>query len=137
MKATLCTLLCFGALVCLADEGPPQQRALWERAIQKVHAGMRRAEVEKLLPPYVAPAAKAPGILPYSSTVINAQGGSQTVAYFVSPGWRVSVPYDYTGIPQDAKGVSDYRGPDNRVVGDVTLLYLPEPAAAPTAPKAP
>ena len=73
-------------------------------------------------------------------------GGSQVEMYYVSPGWRVSVPYDYTGMARDAAGraitdLSSLRNPDNRVIGAVRLRYLPEDylpkPATPTAPKKP
>jgi hypothetical protein len=117
-------------LVCLAADGPAGERASWEQRIQQVHIGMRRAEVEKFLPQYVAPPTKTSDIIPYSEVLGTITGGSQTVAYYVSPGWRVCVPYDYTGIPRDAAGnaTGDLNSPDNRVVGAITLEYLLKPA---------
>ena len=128
----------FGLVMLTAGCATHDERAIWEQRIQKVHVGMRRAEVEKLLPQYVAPITKSTVFLPYGDGMTLIHGSSQVVSYYVSPGWRVWVPYDYTGVPRDAAGrVTDVlTSPDNRVIGAVTLKYLPAPAI-PTAPKKP
>jgi hypothetical protein len=101
------------------------ERANWEARVQRVQQGMRRAEVERLLPPYMAIAGE--GLLPYSGQSALLTGGSQTISYYVSPGWRVSIPYDYTGITSGkAEGPDRYNSPDNRVIGPATLSYLLE-----------
>jgi len=65
----------------------------WQNRIDQVSVGMTRSKVETLLPPCTR-----------SPLTTAKQGGSQFVRYWVSEDLRVSITYDYTGIPRDAKG---------------------------------
>lgn len=127
MKTALLGLASFLLLANLsAIEPDPSERAKWEAQIKQVHVGMRRAEVERLLPPYRAPNSDGTefALLPYSGLTAGIQGGSQSIQYYVSTGWLVGIAYDYTGIPRDAAGTATkYESPDNRVLAPATLTY--------------
>jgi hypothetical protein len=127
-------LFCLGCLLVsglsAAEPKKGGERAKWERQMRKVSLGMRREQVEQLLPPYNPAQTKTIfGIVPYSSRVVLSTGGSQTILYYVSEGWRVSISYDYTGTEATATNVRpNYSNPDNRVVALPTLEYRLEPA---------
>lgn len=79
---------------------------MWTARVAQVHVGMRRAEVERILPPVVAG---------YRGTTIT--GGAQGVHYYVAPGYSITIFYDYTGVQRDSKGLAlFYESPENRVV---------------------
>lgn len=135
MKNALLLLACLVTLshALVAEDGPADERATWEARIKKVQPGMTRAEVEKILPYYVAPA-PAPGsgqlLMPYSGRVTTGTGSRQVMRYYVSPGWCVLVCYDYTGVtPENSKDEVGYQRPENKVLAPVILEYQPEPAA--------
>lgn len=128
MKLPLLMIAFVVQLSCFAADGPADERIIWEQRIQQIQPGMRREEADRLLPRYRAPAMKSGFLLlPYSSVLNMRTGSRQVVRYYVAPGWLVSVCYDYTGsIPGDAEGRAVHMTPDNRVIGDATLEYLPE-----------
>lgn len=138
MKYALLMIAFIVQLGCLAADGPADERIMWEQRIQQVQPGMRREEVDRFLPQYRAPAMKSGFLLlPYSTVITTRIGGGQGVRYYVGPGWLVCVCYDYTGsTPRDAEGRSGYSSPDNRVIGGVTLEYVPQ-KTVPAAPSKP
>jgi hypothetical protein len=118
-------------------DGPHFQRRFWEGRIANVKLGMTRAEVEKLLPPYQSPPFPHPDAL-YGGQTTLGTGGCQVNSYYVSPGWEVSVCYDYAGIPRDDQGRAkghETRFPENRVNGPVRLHWRPLRAPGPNGPR--
>ncbi len=93
----------------------------WEMLARLVKPGMRRADVEKILPPF-----NDRKFMCY--VITNGSGGAQCVFYWVDPDWRVSIFYDRTGVQRDAAGnsLSD-SSPDNRVLDEVKVEKLPCP----------
>ena len=100
---------------------PDPNRINWEQRAKQIHIGMRRAEVERLLPPYSRPTAAGEDFRRFSTnTTIN--GGGQGVSYHVSDDIVVIVSYDYSGVPRDASGTTtDYSRPDNLVTAPVRI----------------
>ncbi|HLK57931.1 MAG TPA: hypothetical protein VKU00_15295 [Chthonomonadaceae bacterium] len=90
----------------------------WGEKIAQVKPGMRRSEVEKLLPRSRS--------MVYETFI---QGGSQVVAYWLDPHWKVRIAYDYTGIPRNAEGKAlSYESADNRVLNTPTLIQEEAPS---------
>lgn len=109
----------------LMADGKENERAFWEARFNQVRIGMRRAEVERLLPLYVAPPNEAE-TSPYNIYSVNMAGGGQSILYYVSPGWQVTIFHDYTGVPRDAAGnATDPKSPENRVIELGKLEYRP------------
>lgn len=138
MKTVVSALFCLLAFspALATEEGPADERVMWEARLKKVQVGMTRAEVEKLLPKYVAPPAPTPEsgllLIPYSMSATTKTGGSQSIRYYVSPGWCVSVSYDYAGVTvENSKGGGGYERPENKVLAPVILNYQVEPATKP------
>ena len=62
----------------------------------------------------------------FISGTVNGSGKGLT--YYVSPGYMITVFYDYTGVPRDATGrATDTDSPDSRVMAPVKLNYEPIP----------
>jgi len=94
---------------------PVQDLKFWTDRVAHVHAGMRREDVERILPPYI-PSGGGYGA---TSTI---SGGAQGVTYDIAPGYTVIVFYDYTGVPRDVTGKAlQYQSPDNRLLAPVKL----------------
>lgn len=109
MKLSLAILLAISGLNTGFAQPVPELK-FWMERVAQIHAGMRREEVERILPPQVPP-----------------QGGgftdtSQGITYTVAPGYTVYVQYDYTGVPRDANGKTlGYYSPDNILLAPVKL----------------
>lgn len=107
MKTTsliLAATLCSAVVGCASLHGANPDH--WRSQVTKVTIGMSRGEVERLLPPH-----------PKSLRTMSGTGGSQSVAYWLDEHWCVSIAYDYTGVPRDAKGVAlDMTSPQNKVL---------------------
>lgn len=125
-------LLLFGGCHLPSATVPARDATLahWTGRANQVRLGMRREEVERLLPPYVfTPGKSEPGPWGYASSTIS--GGAQAVSYYVAPRFRVTIFYDYTGAERDAGIVSTrHASPDNRVVQLPTVTLEPASAAA-------
>lgn len=103
-SGSLIALLCVIAFGCTSRVA--SNADLWRDRAAQVTVGMTRTEVETLLPLY-----------PSSPITTVKSGGSQSTTYWVDENWNVSVAYDYTGIPRDAKGTAlDITSPQNRVL---------------------
>lgn len=88
---------------------PVQDLEFWMARVAGTHVGMKRGEVERILPP------KDP---PRGGFTDTAQG----LTYTVAPGYTVIVHYDYAGSPRDAHGkLLDRYSPDNRLLAPVRL----------------
>jgi len=83
----------------------------WTEKIEKIHQGMGRDEVEKILPP-----------IDRCGKDIFGQGGGQVVSYWLDDKWKVSITYDYEGIPRnkDGNALNNY-SPNNKVLSKPTL----------------
>ena len=120
------------ALAALALSGcqtqSEAQLKVWTERVNQITVGMRRAEVERILPPYVAPKSN-PELARYGYWIEGTiSGGAKGIQYYVSPGYKVTVFYDYTGIPRDATGRAlSTDSPDSRVIQPVELSYQPIP----------
>ena len=57
----------------------------WREQVALVHVGMRRDEVEKLLPPFTEP------------EINSANGNGYSLSYWVDKHWMVAMWYDMTG----------------------------------------
>lgn len=91
----------------------------WRSRAVKVTLGMPRAEVEQLLPPH-----------PKSPRIMSGTGGSQSVVYWLDEHWCLSLAYDYTGGPRDAKGTTlDMASPQNKVLTQPVLTQREMPAS--------
>ncbi len=114
MKFVAVIVLAASALgVCRAQ--PVQDLKYWAERAQQIHVGMRREDVERILPPYVPPEGGYTAKTGFTSS-------SQGVTYTVAPGYTVIVFYDYTGIPRDADDqASQHYSPDNRVLEPVKI----------------
>lgn len=114
MKFVVVTLLAVSGLTAGFAQ-PVQDLTFWMERVAQVRTGMRREEVERILPPYIPPGGGYG-----AGTTIN--GGAQGVTYDIAPGYTVIIFYDYTGIPRDATGRAlQYQSPDNRVLAPVKL----------------
>ena len=91
-------------------------REYWQARIARVHQGMKRSDVEKLLPVRSQSEEKR---LPKGSP------DGRAVIYAIDPEWCVEVPYDFNGFVQDERknpyGVMHLY--DNRVIGAITLIH--------------
>ena len=86
--------------------------ALWLALGELVQPGMRRAQVERILPMYNG-----------SPAVTMTQGAGQVAYYLLDPQWTVRIPYDYSGSPRDAAGqMLAHDSPANRTTGR-PLIY--------------
>ena len=94
---------------------PVQDFKFWQERVAQVHVGMRREEVERILPPYDPPEG--------GSTVRSGfTSEEQGISYAVAPPYTVFVSYDYTGVPRDAQGkILERYSPDNRLLRPVKL----------------
>ena len=91
----------------------------WQQMADQVTVGMSRAEVEQLFPPQ-----------PMSSGLTIIQGGSQITTYWVDPFWKVSVSYDYTGVPRNNSGKAlSHESPENKVLAIPIIIRedMPKP----------
>jgi hypothetical protein len=110
----------FAFCVAGCADAPPSPgahtREYWQARIARVHPGMKRADVEELLPVLSTPEEKK---LPKGFPDGHAD------IYAVDPDWRVEVPYDFTGFVQDGRknpyGVMHLY--DNRVIGPIKLIH--------------
>ena len=101
---------------------PDTNKIYWEQRAKEVKIGMRRAEVERLLPSYSRPTVPGEDFRRFS-TLTGGTGGGQGVRYHVSEDVEVIVSYDYTGVPRgDATGTAiDCSSPENRVTAPVQI----------------
>ncbi len=91
----------------------------WRSRAAKVTLGMPRAEVEQLLPPH-----------PKSPRIMSGTGGSQSVVYWLDEHWCVSLAYDYTRGPQEAKGTTlEMASPQNKVLTQPVLTQREMPVS--------
>jgi len=103
-------------LGCASTDG---RRSEWQTRIEQIHVGMKRGDVERILPPCCWS--------PHHSIF---SGGAQGVTYWVDPHWKVSILYDYTGIPRDSSGQAlSHESAENKVLTVPTLLRqdMPKP----------
>ncbi|HYC71425.1 MAG TPA: hypothetical protein VEB66_09480 [Opitutaceae bacterium] len=96
-----------------AAEPTQKTLQLWTERVNQVRVGMRREEVERILP-------RARTEYTESTTL---SGGAQGVQYYVAPGIKVTIFYDYTGTPRGS--LSAVRSPDNRVIQAPVLTCEP------------
>src|SRR5215216_3376299 len=82
--------------------------AFWADRVNQVRVGMRREEVERLLP------------LPLTGYTEGTTftGSAQGVQYFVAPGFKITIFYDYTGGTHG-------KSPENIVVQAPVLTFDP------------
>ena len=102
--------LIFLASVCVScSRTPPQSgidsdAAFWQTRASQVHEGMRRVDVERLLPPR-------------SGIDQDGMGGSHSLLYALDSHWMVCICYDHTGVPRDSSGRAlSPDSPENRVL---------------------
>ena len=97
--------------------------------LQQVKIGMTRAKVEKI----VHRQKFSPG-----SAIIS--GGAQFETYWIDPHWKISIGYDYTGIPRDKEGKAlDHVSLENKVVSTPQLIRedMPNPQVMKTTTSTP
>lgn len=82
----------------------------WVRQAEKVKPGMTRPEVEKYLPLYNM-----------SPTFVSAEGDTVVYSYWVDPRWKVTIFYNFNGMP-----VTDTYGIDWSKSDSVQVIGLPE-----------
>jgi hypothetical protein len=93
----------------------------WEGRAREVHIGMRRSEVERLLPSYWRPPVAGEDFRRFATTT-TITGGGQGVRYHVGEDVVATVHYDYTGVPRDNSGTAtSYSSPDNQVTAPVQI----------------
>src|SRR5262245_48929295 len=107
------TVIVLSLAGCVSNDPahPPHSEAYWHQQIAKVHRGMSREEVEKLLP---ARSEDEERLVP----------GGRSSEYAVDSAWRVEVPYDSHGFVADEKKNPHFlrNMPRNRVIGDIKLI---------------
>ncbi len=93
----LCLALVSGGLLagCATLLSQPDDEQYWSAQISSVRIGMTRGEVEKILP--VWHERNPQGLISGPGEASTITGGGQSVAYWVSPDWRVFIIYDVTG----------------------------------------
>lgn len=113
-------LLC--ALTCLAAE--KEAPIDWPARAATVKVGMRRTEVEKILPKMRPPRGSR-----VSRCFVTVTDSWNAAVYWVAEDWRVTVKYDYSGAvkPVTASTMQDSVGPENRVTAPVRILRIPPP----------
>ena len=92
------------------------EQAYWQRRASKVHPGMRRAEVERLLPSYQPPKS-APSFVG-GEAAKDRSGDSETEWYCLSPFFSVSIRYDYTDADH-----SPWRSPNQRALSGAIITH--------------
>jgi len=107
-------IILFFAGLAVGFAQPVQDLKFWEERAAQVQVGMRREEVERILPHYVPPGGGAGEFALIS-------GGAQGVTYNISPDYKVILFYDFTGIPRNATG-QQFRSQDNRLLAPVKLM---------------
>jgi len=101
---------------------PDQDHIDWEARAREVRVGMRRADVERLLPAYWRPPEDGEDSRRFMLITMGT-GGGQGVRYHVSENVEASVSYDYTGVPRDANGTAtNHSSPENRVTAPVQIV---------------
>ncbi len=90
----------------------PHSESYWRARIVRIHRGLKRAKVEKILPVH-------------SEDQERTEGSGYLSVYAVDSEWVVEVPYDSNGLDLDPK-----RNPnlllhlyDNRVAGRIRLVH--------------
>jgi len=66
--------------------GVSHEESYWQQKLALVHKGMRREDVERILPPYTEPRISA------------TSGGMYGLGYLLDEHWRVAMTYDVTGL---------------------------------------
>ena len=91
----------------------PHSEAFWRERIARVHRGMKRSTVEKLLPLHSSP------------VETEAVPGGRYSLYALDSEWMVKVPYNFHGFIEDPK-----KNPrqlmhlyDNQVIGPIKLIH--------------
>jgi hypothetical protein len=99
------------------------KRIEWQRRAKLVQIGMRRTEVERLLPPYEFPEnGPHPSTGMFMDNVVP--GKRQYEWYYVSPEFIVSLYYDYTG-PFPNRGLPLIgMGPNQRILDKVVIYHF-------------
>ncbi len=98
----------------------------WPARAAMVKVGMTRAEVEKILPELQPPRGSRKAIYFGSKPVTDSWNAN---VYWVSPDWRVTIKYDFTGAPKPLTPtkLQESVGPANRVIAPVKTLKIPFP----------
>ncbi len=96
----------------------------WPARAATVKVGMTRAEVEKILPKL-----KPPQGSNLSDSSVTATATWNAAVYWVSKDWRVTVKYDYSGVPKPvtASNWQEGVGAENKVIAPVKILRIPLP----------
>jgi len=101
---------------------PNQDHIDWEARAWQVRIGMRREEVERMLPSYWRLLENDESYRNFSVTTMSI-GRSQVVRYHVSENVEAIVYYDSTGVSRDAHGTATSRtSPDNQVTAPVQIV---------------
>jgi len=109
-----------GTLLLISGCQPkPDDSDLWVEKIKCVKIGMRRADVEKILPPYLA-------VNRIRDRVITP--ANQCLLYDLDDKWKVYITYDLTGSPRDRIGrFLGLDSPENRVTSEPVLTLAASP----------
>lgn len=99
--------LCAVVLVTTGCNRKPVRSAgeIWKERISQVQPGMTRGEIEALLPPNTS-----------APQTRNVQGDSQAIVYWLDDQWKVTLEYDFTGIPKEQAGKGAYDSPENKLL---------------------
>ncbi len=114
MKKTLAILL----LTVISAFSSESEESL-KLQLQQVKIGMTRAEVEKIVQRQKSSPLSAIGT-----------GGARFETFWIDPHWKISIGYDYTGIPRDKEGKArDHVSLENKVVSTPQLIRedMPSP----------
>ena len=83
----------------------------WSAQVARVEIGMTRAEVTNLLPRHVQ-----------SPRTVIGTGSGQAESFWVDYKWKITIRYDYTGVPRDDEGMAlSSESAENRVTSTPVL----------------
>jgi hypothetical protein len=107
ISKTLFVILCATTAGCKSET--VDKSAYWRSMVSQVSVGMKRSDVEQLLPPKI-------------SGIEIGTGSRQMETYCLDKTWQISITYDHAGVPRDEKGTAlKSTSPDNRVLSIPSL----------------
>jgi len=87
------------------EEPPKPMGEVWKERAEQIEPGMKRAEVETLLPPAQGGPIKR-----------SVQADSQILTYWLDNEWKVAIEYDFSGLPEDQDRRTEFDSPENQVL---------------------
>jgi len=102
--ATVIVIVILCAVAIGYKHSPVRNADYWRSKVAQVALGMKRSDVERLLPSKIG-----------GYTIES--GSCQSELYFLDNGWQISICYDHASVRRDEKGTAlESSSPDNRVL---------------------